>query len=268
MCYDVSSGLRASIKYAKHRQDDPEKVAVLEMQLEAWRKEERQHFHLNGFAHPRLLVFTNEFPDIPSFCSWGLIPSWCKDEKSASIIANQTLNARAESIFEKPAFRESARNKRCLIYIDGFYEYHHCKGKSYPFYISMKRDVPIILAGLWDSWTNKHSGEIMQTVSMVTTKANPLMAKIHNNPKQPEARMPAILSREDQLQWLQPIQSVSDVQRLKQLLLPFPQEALQCWTVSKLKGKNASGDNPSAIVEVVYPELKQEEMRFTNENLF
>lgn len=268
MCYDVSSGLRSSIKYAKHRQDDPEKIAELEKQLEVWRKEEHQHFHLNGFAHPKLLVFTNEEPQVPSFFTWGLIPSWCKDEASASLLANQTLNARAESIFEKPAFRESARSKRCLVYIDGFYEYHHFKGKSFPFYFSMKNDMPIILAGLWDSWTNKQSGEIVHTVSIITTRANALMARIHNNPKQLEPRMPAILSRDKQDQWLQPVQSALDLDKLKQLLLPFPQEALQCWTVSKLKGKNASGDNPSAIVEVIYPELNREKMDFTGENLF
>lgn len=268
MCYDVSSGLRALIKYAKHRHDDPDKIADLEKQLEVWRTDEHQHFHVNGFAHPNLMVFTNETPDNASFYSWGMIPSWCKDEKSALLLSNQTLNARAESIFEKPAFRDSARNKRCLIYIDGFFEYHHFKGKSYPFYISMKRDVPIILAGLWDAWTNKHTGEVIHTVSIVTTAANPLMARIHNNPKQPEPRMPAILSKENQSKWLNPIESANEMQAAKQLLLPFPQEELQSWTVSKLKGKNASGDTPAAIQKVEYPELKDDLMLFRDENLF
>ena len=255
MCYDVSLGLSALIKYAKHRQDDPNKIAELQKELALWRIEEHQHFHSSGYNHPSLLVFTNEEPETPHFYAWGLIPSWCKDAKSAILFSNQSLNARGETIFEKPMFKSSARNRRCIIYVDGFFEYHHYKQKTYPFYITHKEDQPLILAGLWDEWVNRETGDIIRSISIVTTYANKLMAKIHNNPKLAAPRMPVILHREDQEKWLMKIENTEDENKIKQLLLPFPAEELKYITVGKLKGKEATGNTPEAILSKIYPEL-------------
>ena len=143
MCYDVTSGLKAMIKYAKHRGEDPNYIAALERKLEEWREELQPHYHVSGFAHPKLMVFTNEKPDEPQAFVWGLIPSWVKNADDAKKFYNQTLNARGETIFEKPSFREPAKRKRCLVYIDGFYEFFHASGKTYPFHIVMKDDSPM-----------------------------------------------------------------------------------------------------------------------------
>ena len=82
---------------------------------------------------------TNEKPLQPQLFHWGLIPAWVKDNQTAQTIVNQTVNARGETIFEKPAFKSSAKNKRCIVYVDAFYEHHHANGKTYPFRIAMNK---------------------------------------------------------------------------------------------------------------------------------
>jgi putative SOS response-associated peptidase YedK len=253
MCYDVKSGTKALLKYAKHRGDDPEYIKRLEQELELWTKTAQTFYHVNGFAHPKLLVFTNDKPTTPRYFSWGLIPHWVKDSAQASILANQTLNARAESIFEKPAFKKAAMHQRCLIYLDAFYEHHHYQKKTFPYHIDMRDETPLAIAGLWDEWINPETGELHQTCSIVTTRANPMMAQIHNNPKQSEARMPAILPKEKQNEWLQE----SNPERLKELLMPFDEDRLRYRTVQRLKGKEALGNCPEATLEFYYPELNQ-----------
>ena len=251
MCYDVTSGTKALIKYAKHRGDDPRYIAALEKILEEWIKTLKAHYYVSGFSHPKLMVFTNDKPDLPQAFSWGLIPAWTKDLASAKTMSNYTLNARAETIFEKPAFKNPAKNKRCLIYIDAFYEHHHANKQTYPFHISMKDDSPLCLAGLWDEWVNKETGEIIKSVSIVTTKANETMKKIHNNPKLDEARMPVILPKEKQNEWLEE----KDEKKLQKLFVRFDDTLLNYYTVGKLKGKTAVGDNAEAETEKIYPEL-------------
>jgi putative SOS response-associated peptidase YedK len=201
------------------------------------------------------MVFTNEKPDEPQAFVWGLIPSWVKSAVDAKKFYNQTLNARGETIFEKPSFKTPAKSKRCLVYIDGFYEFYHAGGKTYPFHIVMKDDSPMALAGLYDEWVNKETGEIVHSVTLVTTKANETMSRIHNNPKADEARMPVILPKEKQNEWLAPIHSDEDRKRIEALIVPFDDSQLKYYTVRPLKGKNAVGDTPEALEEFEYPEL-------------
>jgi putative SOS response-associated peptidase YedK len=255
MCYDVTSGLKALIKYARHRHDHPDYIASLEKKLQEWIKQSDPHYHASGFSHPQLLVFTNTKPFDPQAFNWGLIPAWVKDKESALRFCNQTLNARAESIFEKPSFKQSAKNKRCLVYVDGFFEYHQYKGKSYPFYITAKDDSPLAMAGLYDEWVDKETGEVIPTVSIVTTRANTIMTRIHNNPKQAEARMPVILPKDKQEAWLTKCDNETDKERLLSLCVPLNDDYLQWHTVRPLKGKSSPGDVPDAIEPFTYPEL-------------
>jgi putative SOS response-associated peptidase YedK len=257
MCYNAASLTQASLKYAKHRGDDPDEIARIEEKLEKERILLKPLFHVNGFAHPKLLTFTNKEPFEPKFQTWGLIPSRTKDEQSAATIANQTLNARSESIFEKPSFRSSAKNKRCLIYLDAFYEFHHLKGKTYPFHVCMKDGSPLILAGLWEEWLNKNTGELIPTVSIVTTHAGPVMSEIHNNPKNKGPRVPVILSKENQDQWLREIKSEEDKVELMRLTEPFDENLLSFHTVKSILGKEASGNVPEAEAEYTYDELQE-----------
>ena len=255
MCYDVSSGLKKTIKYARQRGDDPAYIAALEIKLERLIKGMNKYHYVSGFAHPKLLVFTDKDPNEPQAFSWGLIPGWVKDTKTAGQLSNQTLNARGETIWEKPSFRGPAKSKRCLIYLDGFFEHHHLKGKTYPFHIAMKDESPMTVAGLWDEWVNKETGEIINSVSIVTTEANPLMTKIHNNPKAEGPRMPVILPKETQNEWLIPCTTDTDKKHLTDLLKPFDEAKLTAYSVPRLKGKEAIGNVEAATKKFEYSEL-------------
>jgi putative SOS response-associated peptidase YedK len=187
---------------------------------------------------------------------WGLIPAWTKDRAQAEKLWHQTLNARGETIFEKPAFRSSARRKRCILYLDGFYEHHHAAGRTYPHFIRMKSGEPFAVAGLWEEWTDRASGEILRTFAIVTSKGNELMARIHNNPKLENGpRMPLILPEELVDEWLAPINDELDEKRIKELIRPYPAEAMEAHTVRRLRGKEATGNVPVACEEFIYPEL-------------
>ncbi len=212
-------------------------------------------YHASAFTHPQILVFTNREPDkaIPS--TWGLIPNWVKDNNQRLQLWNKTLNARGETIFEKPSFRFAAKNKRCLIYLDGFYEHHHYKGKTYPFFIYRKDKEPMPVAGLWSEWTDKETGDLLNTFSIVTTNGNALMARIHNSPKLLEPRMPVIIPDELVDAWLSPVRNEKDLAGIKHLIRPYRDNALTAHTVQKLRGKNSPGNVPGVCDELIYDEL-------------
>ncbi|WP_320168383.1 SOS response-associated peptidase family protein [Mangrovibacterium marinum] len=118
-----------------------------------------------------------------------------------------------------------------------------------------KDESPMIFAGLWNDWADHVTGEIVNTFSIVTTTANPLIAKIHNNPKLEGPRMPVILEEEYASQWLKAINSDSDRQYVSSLLQPFNADKMDAYTVGALRGKNATGNVPESISKVIYPEL-------------
>jgi len=153
MCYDIRSKLKTQKeRYEYWRHKNGGKVKSLDIFG-------NDIFHASGFSHPSLLIYTNQAPYEPVQSTWGLVPT-------TTSTWNHTLNARGETIFEKPSFRESARSKRCLIYVDGFYEHHHLKGKTYPYYIFPKDESPMVLASLWNEWTDKTSGELQSFPSI------------------------------------------------------------------------------------------------------
>ena len=141
---------------------------------------------------------TDEKPEEIQFFRWGIIPHWVKDKETAHSIRNNTLNAKSETIFEKASFKYSIRNKRCLILCSGFFEWQKVKGKKYPYYISLQNDEVFVFGGIWSSWTDTESGEIINTYAVITVEANELVGKIHNTKK----RMPLILEPEKALQWI------------------------------------------------------------------
>ena len=142
--------------------------------------------------------------------------------------------------------------------LDGFYEHHHLNGKTYPFLIQKRSKEPLTVAGLWSEWLDKETGEIINTFTIVTTKANKLLAKIHNNPKLAEPRMPVILPDTEIEQWLQPLKSEADKKIIEALITAYPAEELEAYTVHKLRGKNALGNVPEATELMVYEELELE----------
>ncbi len=163
---------------------------------------------------------------------WGLIPSWAQDEK----IGNKLINARSETLFEKPSFREAARRQRCLILADGFYEWQKRPGGKVPIYVRLKSKEPFGMAGLWERWESP-DGRVFKTCAIVTTDANELLKPIHD-------RMPVIVPREMWDLWLDP--AVREPEELAPVLRPYPAEELELYEVSKLVNR-ADYDGPECI---------------------
>ena len=226
---------------------------------EYWRKKLEQYitiigwedlFQASAYLHPKVIVYENTNIYEPLFSQWGFIPDWAKEPEK---IWNKTLNARGETIFEKSSYRKSAETKRCLIPVEGFYEHHEFRGNKYPFYISNKDKEPMYLAGLWNDWVNKQTGENLNTYTIVTTKANPLMTKIHNKPKfSNDHRMPVILPEDIREEWLKPL-SRQEIHELATYV--YPDSKLDAWTVRKLSGKDSPGNVPEANEKFEYPDL-------------
>jgi putative SOS response-associated peptidase YedK len=150
----------------------------------------------NGFEHPKTPIITSQKQDTIQLYSWGLIPHWAKDDS----IRKHTLNAKSETIHEKPSFRDIVQN-RCLVLIDGFYEWKWLdeKGKHKQKYlITLPTHEAFACAGLYSHWMDKNTGETINTYTILTTEANGLMSEIHNSKK----RMPVIIHSSNEQSWL------------------------------------------------------------------
>lgn len=145
-----------------------------------------------------------------SFMRWGLIPHWAKDEKFGS----KMINARAETVQEKPSFKDSFKTKRCLVPADGFIEWEQTEGGKQPHYITMRNNALFAFAGIWSEWEN--NGGLLRTFSIITTLCNPLVRPIH-------PRMPVILSPKNYDTWL----TGAKANTLQSLLMPFPAGSMQ-----------------------------------------
>lgn len=149
---------------------------------------------------------------------WGLIPSWARDPS----IGQRLINARAETLAQKPAFRAALRQRRCLILADGFYEWARRGRGKQPYYILRRDERPFAFAGLWERWQPPEGGEPIESCTIITTQANELVAAFHE-------RMPVILEEPDIALWLDP--AVTDAQRLGPLLRPCPAERMKAYPV-------------------------------------
>lgn len=198
---------------------------------------EQEQYRVNAFSFPYCPVITSD-PEIQSF-KWGLIPFWVKDQKQADEIKRMTLNARTDTIFQKPSFREPIRSKRCIVPSTGYFEWRHEGTRKIPYYIYVKDEPVFSMAGVYDSWLDKSTGEVISTFSIITTEANSLTDYIHNT----KHRMPAILSQEDAEKWLDPKLGKSDIE---QLLLPFPADQMDAYIISNDFLKKQA-DDPTII---------------------
>lgn len=180
-------------------------------------------------------VIPNDGQNRLDFFLWGLVPGWAKDPA----IGNRLINARAETLSEKPSFRGAFRWRRCLIPATGFYEWQAVpekKGKI-PMYIRLKDGRPFAFAGLWERWQSP-DGSTLLTCAIITTAPNSLMEKIHN-------RMPVILPDTDYAAWLTP--GEGDTRSLQALLRPFPAEQMEAYAVSRLVNDPAN-DRPECLL--------------------
>lgn len=164
---------------------------------------------------------------------WGLIPWWAKDRK----IGPRSINARAETIAEKPVFRDSFARRRCLIPADGFYEWQRLPKGKLPHYIYRADQRPLALAGIWSSWKEPESGERVLSCSIVTGEPNGLVGDIHD-------RMPVIVAEDDWATWLD--RGIDDRDTLQRLLAVFPEEAMGAHPVSTLVNK-VSNNYPECV---------------------
>lgn len=165
-------------------------------------------FKPNRPYSPGKRVSAFSLPDVPVICSannshidtltWGLVPFWVKNPIDAKAIRKKTFNARVESITEKPSFRHTIKSQRCLVLTNGFYEWQHSGKEKIPHFITLREDIAMPMAGLYDTWTDKETGEILNTFTIITTAANSLMEKIHNTKK----RMPVILQGDSEKAWI------------------------------------------------------------------
>ena len=168
--------------------------------------------------------------------TWGLIPSWSTDGKGF-------INARAETLEEKPSFSESFRLRRCLIPADGFYEWKRTGREKRPFYFQLDDEMPFAFAGIWDTWSNR--GGVVTSCAIITTAANELVGELHD-------RMPAILPHEFHDDWLD---QKTNPAVLEKLLKPFPGSKMKSHPVSR--AVNAPENDSEKLIERVDAEVGQ-----------
>jgi putative SOS response-associated peptidase YedK len=163
---------------------------------------------------------------------WGLIPYWAK-EPSPKL---KPINATAERVASAPMFRAAYAKRRCLVPVDNFFEWMKVKGKGpkQPYAIGMKSGEPFALAGIWESWRQPETGDIVRTFAVITTAANELLAGIHD-------RMPVILDAENFDRWLSPLEPDP-----RDLLVPYPAEPMAMWPISTRVNK-PDHDDPSIL---------------------
>jgi putative SOS response-associated peptidase YedK len=162
---------------------------------------------------------------------WGLIPSWCDDPKGG----RKPINAKAETVATLPTFRDAYRGRRCIVPVDGFFEWKALGGAKQPYAVGMKDGSPFGIAGLWENW-KAPSGEWMRTFCVITVPANTLLAQIHD-------RMPAILKPEDYARWLGAEPDPSE------LMITYPAEPMRMWPISQ-RVNSARNDDAELLVAV------------------
>lgn len=167
-----------------------------------------------------LPVIVRNSPNRVAMMRWGLIPSWAKDAS----IGSKMINARAETVAEKPAFRGPLRSRRCLVPASGFFEWKREGDGKMPHFIHLPDEPLFGFAGLYDIWRDP-DGQTVQSYTILTTAPNALMSSIHN-------RMPVILRREDEDEWLDPANT--EPEQLLPLLRPYPAEEMAAYPVSRL----------------------------------
>ena len=182
-----------------------------------------QSFNIAPSQHV-LAIINNGKENRAGQLHWGLIPPWAKDKK----IAYKMINARGETLAEKPSFKRAFQSRRCIIPTSGFYEWKRTEDGKKPYFIRLKNQDLFAFAGLWEKWKDPISEEDIYTCTIVTTSPNKMMANLHD-------RMPLLLDRKNQEDWLNP--QMKDKDYLQQLVKPFPSEEMTAYEVSTAVNK-------------------------------
>jgi putative SOS response-associated peptidase YedK len=219
-------------------------------------------YHANAYQFPEwpILARWNQNDDEKRFrmIRWGLIPHWTKSAGNADDIRTKTINARAETIYDKPSFRAAALSgKRCLIPVTGFFEWYTQGSKKFPFYINTSDQKIASIAGLWEEWADPETGEVIPTYTLLTTEANSLLAAIHNSKK----RMPCVLTTDAEQAWLEGDLSKDDA--LKLLEHTYPVKKMHSYSISKrITSRSEPSDVPDVLEPASYPELESHKELF------
>ncbi len=213
-------------------------------------------YHASAFNTPLLPTILDSNPGQARNSTWGLIPRWTKNTAQAQELRFKTFNARIETVWKKPLFRQSIRDKRCVVPVTGFFEWKDVEGRKYPYYIYRHDGKAFSLAGIWDEWKDGRTSRRYRTFSVLTTVANDELARLHD--KNP--RMPVILEKESIGLWLEGVDEEKD---LEPFAVPFPSGKLDFHPVSKEILKNRYGDSnvPQAVEEKEYVELNMVQER-------
>lgn len=199
--------------------------------LHGFRDDGIYRYHENGFDYLPSPVVTVGEPDKFKLFRWGLIPYYMGDKEKAMILRTQTLNCISEEMYDKPSFRDAARNaQRCLIPVTGFFEWRWLDEKGtvkIPYYVTFRDQRVRSMAGLYSRWKDKDTGEYYYSYTVLTTRANSILEYVHNNKK----RMPVFIAKEDEKAWLNRDLSQKDVLELCQ---PSRDPAMRAYTISKL----------------------------------
>jgi len=166
---------------------------------------------------------------------WGLIPSWAQDKS----IGSRLINARSETVTEKPSFRQAIRYRRCLVLASSFYEWKQDGKEKQPWLIRLKDGPPMVFAGLWETWKSPE-GEVVESCTIITTASNRLLVGLHD-------RMPVILSPDEYRTWLE--RTTTDPTSLKKMFQPYPADLMEMYPVSPLVN-NVKNDGPELVVPV------------------
>ena len=211
-------------------------IAQLAMRFEFAADEAIHEPAYNIAPTQQVLTVTNDGELRAEYMRWGLIPFWAKDAK----IGYRMINARGETVAEKPSFRTALRKRRCLILADGFYEWQKLGGKQKrPMRIVLKSGEPFAFAGLWETWKDPE-GEMVKSCTIITTAANDYLQPIHD-------RMPVILPRESESFWLD--KDVEDPLALTSVIAPYPDSEMEAFEVSTLVN-NTRNKGPEVIDSV------------------
>lgn len=221
MCYHYA------IKAEK--KDIEQKVGLLFDDNNSW----ESTIKTNCFSSPLLPVVVNDSKNKLKLLKWGLVPHWVNDKN----ITLNMANAMCEGIFEKPSWRIPIIKNRCLIPATGFYEWKTEGNKKIPYFIYLPNQPIFYFGGIWDRWTDKKSGETIESFSIITTPANKLMEEIHNTKK----RMPLIISNDIAFNWLQ---NDLDKNKIRSFLIPFDTELMKAEKVLESPKKD---NNPGTL---------------------
>jgi len=243
MCYNIAYLENRIEKYQeRYKNSLPPNWSERSLQLEL-----PTYYFASGFAHPHLPIINHEGIFL---YEWGLIPYWIKDTQSAGEIAGKTLNAVGETVFDKPSFKKSIATKRCLLGINGFYEWREFNNKKYPYFIKTKSNEMFSLGCIYESWADKSTGEIRNTFSVITTPANHLLEMIHNTKK----RMPLIIPEKDEKKWIEPLLSKEQIHGL---IKPYDDSDMTAYTISNKVNSSKNNRNvPETMDKYEYAELR------------